>query len=666
MAGIEGMSSKNFNAEWQELKAWFQSQGYGDADGMVLKVLILVLRGRLSPDGVVASAAAIAEIKDAALTDTFAAAGCELPENIYRLIARWQCTLPCDPWILGEVYEKMASGRRAQGLYYTDPEVIDYILDHTVEHADIVANPYIKVLDPACGCGYFLLRAYDRLWRKISHNRQVLAENHPGVDWSDGGIHRHIITHNLWGADIDGVAAGLAAAGLLLKRPDANDGLKPNILVCDSLRRPDEDDARADRVFWSAGYHYVVGNPPYLSFGLRGAQRLDPDYALYLRKAFSASAEYKLSYYVLFMERGVEMLLQGGKLGFIVPDSFLLGRYFSKIRRFILDNTAIDRIAHIAAPVFKNAAVGMSAICILTKQNDPLARLNHQVTVRQADDKHGLQKECPGCCYSQNYFNGLPYNRFRIFSDLTVKNLIDKIDNSSQPLGNFASGHTGVRSVTKQSEIVACSPQGATWQPGLVSGSQIQRYGLRYEGHWLNIEPAGLYKGGWDAAVVSRRKILIRQTGYSVTACIDDNGYYHLNNIHSFVLKNDEVSLDYLLLLLNSRLMAFYYHAVAMEYGRAMAQTDIDTLELLPVRVNAEINGRTPELVRIMKNLVKRQLAGEEGLGGKIAAMDDLFDQLVYRIYGISGEELKLIGNYEAKLAARRRTSRRAGHSMSQ
>lgn len=656
--GIDAVNWKKLIGECRQLKEWLEGQGFDDSDRLLLKVLVLSWRRSLAPEEVVGQALALPSLQQAVGESLPAAGGHDLPDQISDLLARWSHNLPREAWLLGELHERLAVGRRARGLFYTSPEIIDFILDHTVASADITANPFIKVLDPACGCGNFLLKAYDVLWRQFVDSRDILILRHPDLDWSDAGIHRHIIIQNLWGADIDAVAVDITAAGLLLKRPGDSGGLHPNLLVCDSLRRPQEDASNTDRTFWSASYDFVVGNPPYLSFGLRGTSRLDPNYEGYLRKAFSASAEYKLSYYVLFMERGIEMLTEGGKLGFIVPDSFLLGRYYSKIRRYILEHTAIEVLAHIALPVFKHAAVGMSTVCILAKRSEPSARSGQMVTVYQAEGKDSLGKNTGAAHYSQSYFDGLPYNRFRIFADLTVKNLIDKIDNSSEPLGNFSSGHTGVRSQTKQSSIVAEANSGATWRRGLVSGSQIQRYGLEYRGHWINIDPSLLYKGGWDPAVVEVRKILIRQTGYTLTACIDENSFYHLNNIHSFVLENSIVNLDYLLLLLNSRLMSFYYHAVSMEYGRAMAQTDIDTLELLPVRVKSEANLQAPELVAIMQTLIKRQMEGEAGLKDKIAAVDGLFNQLVYQIYDLTDAEVECLERYEARLSARQRQRR--------
>lgn len=654
------MNWKYFIAECQELKDWLAGQGWQDSERGLITVLALLLRGDLAPEAIVGLAGARLPLPAALQAPAAAVRECEIPDNIHAILARWQYNLPRDIWLLGELYEKMALGRRTQGLFYTGPAIIDFILAHTVAKADLLADPFLKILDPACGCGYFLLKAYDFLKERFMAGRDELAARFPAEDWSEAGIHRHILTHNLWGADIDGLAAEIAAAGLSLKHPANKHGLVANILICDSLRRPSSCAAADHRAFWSARYDFVIGNPPYLSFGLRGTSRLDPDYEAYLRQSFSASAEYKLSYYVLFLERGIEMLAAGGRLGFILPDSFLLGRYYSKIRRYIMDHTAIEHIAHIALPVFKGAAVGMSAICILRQEDEPAARSCQPVAVQQVLAKDDLRDSSAGCHYSQDYFAGLPYNRFRLFADLTVKNLIDKIDNNSEPLAKFASGHSGIRSKTRQADIVATAAAGSTWRRGLVSGAQIQRYGLTYEGHWLNIDPGLLYKGGWDPAIIERRKILLRQTGYTLTACIDGNGYYHLNNLHSFVATGETVSLDYLLLLLNSRLLSFYYHAVTGEYGRAMAQTDIDTLELLPVRVNQEVNQNAPEFVNILTSLVRRQLAGDPQAVGRFNALDDLCNQFIYRIYELSDSEIACLEKFEARLAARRRSRARA------
>ncbi len=654
------MNWKKFILQYKTLKSWLEEQGHSDGINIVQKIAALILCGYKHPEIIINLAVANISLNETIIKDTFTDEELvlEVPEHIYNLVGHWVYTLPRNTILLGEIYEKLVVGRRKQGVYYTPPEIIDFIMAQTVAACDIIKNPKVKILDPACGCGYFLAKAYDILWDKFGQARSILAEKYPMNDWSDDGIHRHILQYNLWGADIDQGAVEITVAGLVLKRPQVKNHLQLNIIVYDSLKRPEDIRASLEvKAFWAGSYDYVVGNPPYLSFGLRGVGSLKLEYQDYLRRAYYASAEYKLSYYVLFMQRGIEMLVEGGQLGFIVPDSFLLGRYYSKIRHFLMEHTVINAIAHITAPVFKGAATGYLAICILTKESNHTRHEDCQVNIYQINNMNAFKEARPLCQYRQSYFASLPHNRFRIFFDLKAKKIIDHLERISTHLGNFASGHTGVRSISRQSDIIADRPYGDSWRRGLVSGKQICRYGLKYEGHWLNIDPAMLYKGGWQPDIIQARKILVRQTGYTLTACIDDAGFYHLNNIHSFVLRHNRseiISLDYLLLLINSRLMAFYYHVISMEFGRSMAQTDIETLELLPIRVHDSINHQAKELVRIMQDCVHEGMGGDNQSIKKAESFDGYLNQLVYRIYELTDEEIAYIESYESRLATRR------------
>lgn len=648
------MNWKKFTDECRTVGKWLD-ENYGHTQKqivMLMKILAAILLEEKQPEKLVGWAVSSQPLrKITQLSSGQIHSIAPLPDTISELISRWVCLLPRDSGILGTVYEELASGCRFRGLYYTPAAAVAFILKHTLEQEDIVARPRIRILDPACGCGSFLLQAYRILFTKFKRSRQMLQEKYPEEDWSDSGIHRHILQYNLWGADIDEVAADITAAGLALQCPDSNAAaMPPHIIAYDSLKRP----AKADtpeflRKFWLSSYDYVIGNPPYLSFGLRGARRLDSQYGDYLRQAYPESAQYKLSYYVLFLQRGIEMLAEKGKLGFIIPDSFLLGRYYSKIRHYILEHTTIDLIAHISSAVFKRAAVGYLTICVFTKCSEAreLSKQN-QLAIYQINRQSGFEKVKPVCQYHQSYFSQLPYDRFRIFFNLKTKQLIDRFDKLGLPLKNFADGHTGIRSLSQQKEIIATAPQeDASWQRGLVSGREVNRFSVDYQHHWLHVAPELLYKGGWKKEIIQQRKILIRQTGYMLIAGIDNKGLYHLNNIHSFVLNQQTVTLDYLLLLLNSKLLSFYYHAVTMEYGRAMAQTDIEALELLPVIVNRDINRQAPELVQIMENLTIKSRSKDSSSQQKAAAFDDYLNQIVYRIYGLTDQDIEYVEECE-------------------
>ena len=104
-------------------------------------------------------------------------------------------------------------------------------------------------------------------------------------------------------------------------------------------------------------------------------------------------------------------------------------------------------------------------------------------------------------------------------------------------------------------------------------------YQVLWKGEDINIDPEILFAGGWDASLVERPKIMIRQTGDSIIAGLDDDHLYHLNNVHTLAPTKSDVSLPFVCALLNFCAINRYYHLVSLEKGRPMAQTDIETLD---------------------------------------------------------------------------------------
>jgi len=357
-------------------------------------------------------------------------------------------------------------------------------------------------------------------------------------------------------------------------------------------------------VFARGGFNIVIGNPPYVSFGLRGVERVEPAVDRYLRDKYPNSAEYKLSQYAIFTDRALQLLHDGGYFSFIVPDSFLLGRYFSKLRRLILDTCAIKDIVLFSQDFWASGTVGLPVIIVLQKVHNEAKRKRNRLTARLCIDPSQLSNgaHLTGYAYEQSHFETVPYNRFRLFFDAGSKRLVEKMEESTVWANEIVSIHTGVRSKIGQKKIVSRDRHDPTWHRGLLSGREIQRYSLDYAGWYLHISPKLLFKGGWDPEIVLSEKLLMRQTGDSLVATLDINAYYHLNNLHSIVLRPGvRYSLKYLLGILNSKLMNHYYHLISLEKGRAMAQTDIETIEKLPI---GRIEFDNPQDLRMHDDLV--------------------------------------------------------------
>ncbi|RLG34505.1 hypothetical protein DRN98_02445, partial [Methanosarcinales archaeon] len=451
-------------------------------------------------------------------------------------------------------------------------------------------------------------------------------------------VEKKILENNIFGVDLDRQAAEIASVNLMLKALKPKEKLPlildENIRVGNSLISGSEEELREyfgeswedkkpfnwKEAFGEEGFDVVVGNPPWVSFGLRGVGKIERSMDKYFRENYPNSAEYKLSTYAIFMNRAITFLKDGGIFGFIVPDSFLLGRYFSKIRRFILDTAKIREIVLFLEDFWPHGTVGRSVIIILEKEKDEASRLKNKVAVKLSPRLEDIFKgDVKTYSYEQRYFESVLHNRFRLFFDEESKSFVERIEEKGIGLNEIASIYTGVRSKVGQKNIISKEKKGERWYPGLISGSEIGRYWLGYTGYFLHIEPSILWSGGWDPEVVLKEKLLMRQTGDSIVATYDPDKYYHLNNLHSLILENEGYDLKYILAILNSRLMNHYYHLISLELGRTMAQTDIETIEQLP------IYPATPSQQKPIIELADRMLA----LNKELNTINTDFDRYV-------------------------------------
>lgn len=383
----------------------------------------------------------------------------------------------------------------------------------------------------------------------------------------------------------------------------------------------------------SEGFDIVIGNPPYVGTGSRNtSQRMTPEEKKYYRDNYPNSAEYKINMYALFMELAINTCKEGGVSSFIVPDSFLLGMYFSKIRAYILKKCRIKHIAILDSNVFE-ACVGYSVIYLFQKikhdDNDLVKFINLQQKNGFVDDSHSF-------AYPQKYIKALNRNRFRIFFDAKTKELIDKIENGSSPLGNNYTGHTGVRSKIGQKNILADSQVKASYKKGITSGAQVNPYIVTYQGDWINIDPQLLNAGGWDRDIIENPKLFVRQTADTIIAAYDKSGLYHLNNVHSFAPNNDLWNIKYILGLLNSKVIRWYYEILANEKGRPMPQTDIETLEAIPVKYDETYLN---DIIRIVDIILLNDNYDQN------TYIEEL-DRIFYKIYGLDNDEICSIEKY--------------------
>ena len=687
----------------------------------------------------------------------------EIIRNLYYPESPYEFSvLPAD--ILGQVYEqflgkviRLTSGHRAVvedkpemkkagGVYYTPTYIVDYIVQNTVGKLLETKTPNqvapLRVLDPACGSGSFLLGAYQHLldWHRdwyvqdgpekhATGKRPVLYQSAKN-DWRLTTAERkRILLNNIFGVDIDPQAVEVTKLSLLLKVLEGENeqtisqqlkflheralpDLGHNIKCGNSLIGPDfyeqqmnllnaEERLRINVFDWQAefaeimkagGFDAVIGNPPYVR--MEGFKELKQ----YL-KANYVSHDERSDLYAYFIEKEHKLLKSNGRFGMIVSNKFLRAKYGKPLRDFIQHTATIEQVVDFAGlPVFKAATV--RTIVLITKHGAKKGELSYTPplslelfsTVEVGTSKiKDVIEQSTYKIPSESLLNDV-----WSFTKSELEDILSRIKAISISLNDYCGGNIGygvksgiekafVIDEQKKDEIIKKDPASANAIKPYLIGRDLKRYQINFGQRYLLYTFHGIdikqYRGIEDylfpfKSVLQMRatkqewyelqqpqfnyskffdtpKIVLPDIATEPRFALDDIGYYGATTIF-FIPKRDL----YLLGLLNSKLGFVYFKQVcaALEGKNAIYfRFKRQYLHGFPIRpinfsdpADKSRHDRMAELVERMLAL-HRQLAAakleheQTALKRQIAATDRQIDQLVYELYGLSEEEIKIV-----------------------
>jgi len=275
--------------------------------------------------------------------------------------------------IIGRIFERLIpqEERHNLGQYFTNPDIVDLILGFCIKHEDDT------VVDPACGAGTFLVRAYQhkRLMNLRTPHQEILK--------------------TLWGVDIAKFPAHLSTINLAVNDLSVDENY-PQILNEDffnlsPMEKMGGDEARKKGLATLSGktilipypkaVDCVVGNPPYTRqeeiteiTGKESYKESMIEKALFDGKRKLADISKRAGIHAYFFVHGTKFLKDGGRFGFIVSNSWMDVDYGKGLQELFLKNYKI--IAIIESKVerwFEDADVN-TCIIILERRKDQKER----------------------------------------------------------------------------------------------------------------------------------------------------------------------------------------------------------------------------------------------------------------------------------------------------
>lgn len=560
--------------------------------------------------------------------------------------------------ILGHIFENSISDieelkednieqRKKDGVFYTPEYVTDYICRNSiipflsksgeVNTVHELLNEYyssnsldeldfklknIKIIDPACGSGSMLNKAADILFdiHESLHDIKYAGDHSLNRFIDSLESRKQIISNNIYGVDLNEESVEITKLSLFLKLATTT-GLKqgfklPNLdknIKCGNSIINEENIvgnksfdwySEFKEVFDDGGFDIVIGNPPYITPSLGKEQKtLTDDEIDYLNETYE-SYEYKGNTYVIFIEKGLEILKEHGLICYIIPNTLLTNYNYKKIRKIILNETLINKLVKIEGRVFKDAETGGNLIFVLEKSKNNSNNIFKAINLKEPENIFEFNKYSN---VNQQDLNEIPDNKFLLNQD-EISFLI-KLKKLNKSLSECVTFYNGIKT-GNNNKFLSKSKLNENYLK-VLRGKDIHRYYLKFDDEYVLFDKDQLWSNYDETKYLVNEKIIVRQTSDRIIGAYDNNQYFTLDTTH-LIIPNKNVDTKYLLGLLNSNLINYYYQKLIPETGKTFAEVKIVNLKSLPINLNPNyfdsIINKVNCLMELNKNLIDLQI----------------------------------------------------------
>jgi hypothetical protein len=380
------------------------------------------------------------------------------------------------------------------------------------------------------------------------------------------------------------------------------------------------------------GFDAVIGNPPYV-----GITEINSQEKKYFESSFQTGVG-RFDLYSLFIERAMNINKESGSFSYIVPGKFLNNKQFVTAREIVCKNHGVT-VVKIDGKVFEEAQVDSVIV-----ENYPEENLKYKSFKITAE---GLQK------MSEVPMSNITSNAeviFKLELNLANENLLTKIKKDTVKVIDIGEVKDGIIA-GRIKDLLFSDKKNDNDSYKLFFGRHVNRYSLAETNTWVNYKPKEMMteelkrvgnKGPGlrmrTKEIFEREKIMYRKVGKELIATLSDKDQFNEQTVHSCVISDDRVKLKYVLGLFNSQLFKFYYHKSNSEGGDIFPQIRISSVKSLPIKIaDNSFQDQIEKLVDQILNIKSQDILKDT------INLEEQIDELVYKIYGINKDEIKLI-----------------------
>jgi hypothetical protein len=375
------------------------------------------------------------------------------------------------------------------------------------------------------------------------------------------------------------------------------------------------------------GFDVVIANPPYIHIRTKSFDRgTIPE----LKKRFTLATG-QFDYFVLFTELSEGILKKGGIYAFIIPKRVLSNQNYGHVRKFYIDHLPVISYLDAKMP-FEFASVEAN---VLIAQK--LAQKQDNVEVSEFIKNQIVKKPSVRLSLSAK----MPFSIFPFALNKAVIDLIVKTNENSVSLSQLVSIIRGYEFGFNHSAISKKDGQNSY---KIIRGENIVRYYIKFDGFYLNMKLLDI-KDSKDDDIFLPPKLVTRFVSNDLIFAYDDVGYHNTNVVYNIRPTKNYVDLKYLLALLNSALMNFWFKKSFLNEDELFPHIQKNQLEAIPIK-NLDNNKQKPFIDLVDKILAITKdddYLENPAKQAKVRDYEKQIDQLVYRLYGLTDEEIKIV-----------------------
>lgn len=659
----------------------------------------------------------------------------------------------------GEVIDKTKTKRKKDGVFYTPKYITKYIVENTIgklcneKKMELQLNEedyttdkkrqkktlqglidklqlyrnwllQLTICDPACGSGAFLNQALDFLIEEHKYIDELQAKLF-GDTFILSDVENSILENNLFGVDLNEESVEIAKLSLWLRTAQPNrklNDLSGNIKCGNSLI--DDPEIAGDKafnwqqafpkVFAKGGFDVIIGNPPWNS-------KINPDDSSEIARRFKLDLK-NLNMFAVFFYLGNLIVKQNGLINLLIPEVIIKNTSYFNLRDLIINKYNLISISDYGQ--FPGVASNTVAVCYQLKSSD-----GKNIVEIFKNGKNEVK------IIETEIYNRNPIKAFSFDIDNLKQNLLTKVSNN-QKLSQISTIKRGIE-LGQVTELVECEECGKFseistkyyssresnkckhcnnfidvnkkfsissrvyddfYELKCLSGKEVNRYVVN-DYYYI---PKSLKGIDYKENIFSKTNLFVKRIAVKPEATLVNDLCFSFNTLYS-IYDLENIEKETLLLILNSKLIGFYYELVFNLGMSLTTQVTVEFLKQIPVKIpeneflfinNSQLmlslnkdlqeisskfqrtlqrkfeleslpkkleNWYELSFAEFVKELAKKKVKlslSEEAewedyflqeqqkavaIKNEIVATDKAIDKMVYELYGLSEEEIKIV-----------------------